>query len=195
MASARPPHPRTSPRSSTTSSRIFGELPDETWFYPGHGDDSTLGAERPKVTEWCDRAAGDPAASTGSPADQGGPVRRTVPALPIARWVESMDAENSGPPRCRGGSACSATTPASSAPPAPQGPPSRRTVTASVGRRRPRHVVATATTMSDGADGTPGGRASDRPSAGHHDLILKRKIARVCDSFRQFRGEWMSGLT
>jgi glyoxylase-like metal-dependent hydrolase (beta-lactamase superfamily II) len=32
--------------------RIFGELPDETWFYPGHGDDSTLGAERPKLAEW-----------------------------------------------------------------------------------------------------------------------------------------------
>lgn len=35
--------------------RIFGELPDETWFYPGHGDDSTLGAERPKLTEWRER--------------------------------------------------------------------------------------------------------------------------------------------
>ena len=32
--------------------RIFDELPDDTWFYPGHGDDSTLGAERPKVPEW-----------------------------------------------------------------------------------------------------------------------------------------------
>src|SRR4029453_13906668 len=32
--------------------RVFGELPDETWFYPGHGDDSTLGAERPKLREW-----------------------------------------------------------------------------------------------------------------------------------------------
>ncbi|GAA4432065.1 MBL fold metallo-hydrolase [Actinokineospora soli] len=32
--------------------RIFAELPDETWFYPGHGDDSTLGAERPNLTEW-----------------------------------------------------------------------------------------------------------------------------------------------
>ena len=27
-------------------SRIFDQLPDETWFYPGHGNDSTLGAER-----------------------------------------------------------------------------------------------------------------------------------------------------
>jgi glyoxylase-like metal-dependent hydrolase (beta-lactamase superfamily II) len=33
-------------------SRVFGELPDDTWFYPGHGDDSTLGAERPKLAEW-----------------------------------------------------------------------------------------------------------------------------------------------
>ena len=26
--------------------RIFDVLPDETWVYPGHGDDTTLGAER-----------------------------------------------------------------------------------------------------------------------------------------------------
>ena len=32
--------------------RVFGQLPDETWFYPGHGNDSTLGAERPKLGEW-----------------------------------------------------------------------------------------------------------------------------------------------
>lgn len=35
--------------------RIFAVLPDDTWFYPGHGDDSTLGAERPNLTEWRDR--------------------------------------------------------------------------------------------------------------------------------------------
>jgi glyoxylase-like metal-dependent hydrolase (beta-lactamase superfamily II) len=35
--------------------RIFGTLPDETWFYPGHGDDSTLGAERPHLAEWRER--------------------------------------------------------------------------------------------------------------------------------------------
>ncbi|MGI8311594.1 MBL fold metallo-hydrolase [Saccharopolyspora hattusasensis] len=35
--------------------RIFTELPDDTWFYPGHGDDSTLGAERPKLAEWRER--------------------------------------------------------------------------------------------------------------------------------------------
>jgi glyoxylase-like metal-dependent hydrolase (beta-lactamase superfamily II) len=35
--------------------RIFDVLPDDTWFYPGHGDDSTLGAERPKVAEWRER--------------------------------------------------------------------------------------------------------------------------------------------
>jgi glyoxylase-like metal-dependent hydrolase (beta-lactamase superfamily II) len=32
--------------------RIFGVLPDDTWFYPGHGNDSTLGAERPHLDEW-----------------------------------------------------------------------------------------------------------------------------------------------
>ena len=32
--------------------KIFDRLPDETWFYPGHGDDSTLGAERPHLDEW-----------------------------------------------------------------------------------------------------------------------------------------------
>jgi len=35
--------------------RIFDELPDDTWFYPGHGDDSTLGAERPHLDEWRER--------------------------------------------------------------------------------------------------------------------------------------------
>ncbi|MDP3889973.1 MBL fold metallo-hydrolase [Nocardioides sp.] len=33
-------------------SKVFDRLPDETWFYPGHGDDSTLGAERPQLPEW-----------------------------------------------------------------------------------------------------------------------------------------------
>ena len=32
--------------------RIFGALDDDTWFYPGHGKDSTLGAERPQIPEW-----------------------------------------------------------------------------------------------------------------------------------------------
>lgn len=35
--------------------RIFDVLPDDTWFYPGHGDDSTLGAERPHLGEWRER--------------------------------------------------------------------------------------------------------------------------------------------
>jgi glyoxylase-like metal-dependent hydrolase (beta-lactamase superfamily II) len=35
--------------------RLFAELPDETWFYPGHGNDSTLGAERPHLAEWRER--------------------------------------------------------------------------------------------------------------------------------------------
>jgi glyoxylase-like metal-dependent hydrolase (beta-lactamase superfamily II) len=32
--------------------KIFDRLPDDTWFYPGHGKDSTLGAERPALAEW-----------------------------------------------------------------------------------------------------------------------------------------------
>jgi len=32
--------------------RVFGALPDETWVYPGHGKDTTLGAERPSLPEW-----------------------------------------------------------------------------------------------------------------------------------------------
>ena len=32
--------------------KLFDRLPDETWFYPGHGNDSTLGAERPHLAEW-----------------------------------------------------------------------------------------------------------------------------------------------
>jgi glyoxylase-like metal-dependent hydrolase (beta-lactamase superfamily II) len=32
--------------------RVFDRLPDETWVYPGHGADTTLGAERPHLGEW-----------------------------------------------------------------------------------------------------------------------------------------------
>jgi glyoxylase-like metal-dependent hydrolase (beta-lactamase superfamily II) len=32
--------------------RIFAVLPDDTWVYPGHGADTTLGAERPHLPEW-----------------------------------------------------------------------------------------------------------------------------------------------
>ena len=32
--------------------RVFGELPDGTWVYPGHGKDTTLGTERPHLGDW-----------------------------------------------------------------------------------------------------------------------------------------------
>jgi glyoxylase-like metal-dependent hydrolase (beta-lactamase superfamily II) len=35
--------------------RLFAALPDETWVYPGHGADTTLGAERPHLGEWRER--------------------------------------------------------------------------------------------------------------------------------------------
>ena len=35
--------------------RLFDRLGDETWVYPGHGDDTTLGAERASLPEWRER--------------------------------------------------------------------------------------------------------------------------------------------
>jgi glyoxylase-like metal-dependent hydrolase (beta-lactamase superfamily II) len=32
--------------------KLFGRLADDTWFYPGHGKDSTLGTERPALGAW-----------------------------------------------------------------------------------------------------------------------------------------------
>ena len=29
--------------------KVFGRFDDDTWVYPGHGDDTTLGAERPSA--------------------------------------------------------------------------------------------------------------------------------------------------
>ncbi|MEI6252667.1 MAG: MBL fold metallo-hydrolase [Mycobacteriaceae bacterium] len=36
-------------------SRVFGVYGDETVVYPGHGDDTTLGEERPRLAEWRER--------------------------------------------------------------------------------------------------------------------------------------------
>jgi glyoxylase-like metal-dependent hydrolase (beta-lactamase superfamily II) len=35
--------------------KIFNALPDETWIYPGHGGDTTLGEQRPHLQEWRER--------------------------------------------------------------------------------------------------------------------------------------------
>jgi glyoxylase-like metal-dependent hydrolase (beta-lactamase superfamily II) len=32
--------------------QVFEQLSDLTWIYPGHGDDTTLGAERPQLSDW-----------------------------------------------------------------------------------------------------------------------------------------------
>lgn len=54
------PGKTTSPESFTSlmddlEARIFAALPDDTWVYPGHGDDTTLGAERPHLEQWRER--------------------------------------------------------------------------------------------------------------------------------------------
>lgn len=33
-------------------SKLFDRLPDDTWVYPGHGKDTTLGTQRPALPEW-----------------------------------------------------------------------------------------------------------------------------------------------
>jgi glyoxylase-like metal-dependent hydrolase (beta-lactamase superfamily II) len=35
--------------------KIFDRYDDETWIYPGHGDDTILGRDRGSLTEWRDR--------------------------------------------------------------------------------------------------------------------------------------------
>lgn len=37
------------------TSRVFDVYPDSTVVYPGHGDDTTLGTERPHLGEWKER--------------------------------------------------------------------------------------------------------------------------------------------
>jgi glyoxylase-like metal-dependent hydrolase (beta-lactamase superfamily II) len=54
------PGKTTSPADFTSlmddlEAKVFGTLSDDTWFYPGHGNDSTLGAERPALAEWRQR--------------------------------------------------------------------------------------------------------------------------------------------
>ena len=36
--------------------KLFAALPDKTTVYPGHGADTTLGAERPSLAEWSNRS-------------------------------------------------------------------------------------------------------------------------------------------
>jgi glyoxylase-like metal-dependent hydrolase (beta-lactamase superfamily II) len=37
------------------TTKVFDVFPDSTVVYPGHGDDTTLGAERPHLEEWRER--------------------------------------------------------------------------------------------------------------------------------------------
>lgn len=40
---------------SDVESKVFDRFGDDTWFYPGHGNDSVIGTERPHVAEWRER--------------------------------------------------------------------------------------------------------------------------------------------
>jgi glyoxylase-like metal-dependent hydrolase (beta-lactamase superfamily II) len=40
---------------SDVTTRVFDVYPDSTVVYPGHGDDTALGAERPHLDEWAKR--------------------------------------------------------------------------------------------------------------------------------------------
>ena len=51
------PGKTTSPENFTSlmddlEAKLFDALPDETWVYPGHGRDTTLGAERSSIPKW-----------------------------------------------------------------------------------------------------------------------------------------------
>jgi glyoxylase-like metal-dependent hydrolase (beta-lactamase superfamily II) len=35
--------------------RLFSKVPDDHIVMPGHGDDTTIGAEKPHLQEWADR--------------------------------------------------------------------------------------------------------------------------------------------
>lgn len=37
------------------TARVFDGYDDDTVVYPGHGDDTTLGEERPHLAEWRER--------------------------------------------------------------------------------------------------------------------------------------------
>jgi glyoxylase-like metal-dependent hydrolase (beta-lactamase superfamily II) len=32
--------------------KVFSQLSDDAWVYPGHGKDTTIGAERPQLEHW-----------------------------------------------------------------------------------------------------------------------------------------------
>jgi glyoxylase-like metal-dependent hydrolase (beta-lactamase superfamily II) len=43
---------RFAPRIDDVEHRLFDVLPDDAWIYPGHGNDTTIGAERPQLARW-----------------------------------------------------------------------------------------------------------------------------------------------
>jgi glyoxylase-like metal-dependent hydrolase (beta-lactamase superfamily II) len=59
-------------------SRIFDKLPDDAWFYPGHGHYCTLGAECPKLEGW--RPCGVAVVSSRHHRDPGDQLTTKLPS-------------------------------------------------------------------------------------------------------------------
>jgi hypothetical protein len=71
--------------------KLFGRLPDDTWFYPGHGKDSTIGAERPHLAQWRARGVVIRASRDGAPDGAGG-VRAAAPATGDRVSIRALNA-------------------------------------------------------------------------------------------------------
>jgi glyoxylase-like metal-dependent hydrolase (beta-lactamase superfamily II) len=52
--------------------KLFDRLPDETWVHPGHGNDTTLGKERPSLPEWRARLVRGTGSVPRPPTKRGG---------------------------------------------------------------------------------------------------------------------------
>src|SRR6201992_4373460 len=66
------------------TTRVFDVYGDSTVVYPGHGDDTTLGAERPSLAEWREGRAAPPVVYPGRGGDPGWGAE----APSLAEWRE-----------------------------------------------------------------------------------------------------------
>ena len=72
--------------ATTSQTKLFDRLPDETWFYPGHGADCTLGAERPHLA----RVARARLVAPERPESDDSPDGRPNRPLRCTAWARSF---------------------------------------------------------------------------------------------------------